>query len=259
MHVVVIHGWQEESAELVQAVAGILGITAYEARQRMAGGGPAVVARYADPLQARALAAKLTGAGVATLVVDAAEVRARTDLFIVRRFELGEGSLRLEAGNGQRAEIAYDGIDLLLPATGISGTTETKTVTERKFSLGRTVLSGGLLMTKKVTREEEVKSEEQEKVLYLHAGDRPPVVFSQDGMTYDGLGAAMKFSRELNFAYLTGELRRLSPGAVYDERLLKPAGQTKLLGPALNPETNLALAVEILARSLQSLRKWGRV
>jgi hypothetical protein len=70
-------------------------------------------------------------------------------------------------------------------------------------------------------------------------------------MTYDGLGAAMKLSRELNFTYLISELRRLSPGAAYDDRLLKRVGQTRLLGPALNPETNLDLAAEILARSLR--------
>ncbi len=259
MHVVAIHGWQEESAELVQAIGAALGMTAYEVRQRMAGGGPAVVASHADPDQVRVLAARLNEAGVATLVLDVAAVRNRGDLFIVRHFELGEVSLRLEAGNGRHAEIPYGEIDLLLPATGVTGTTETKTVTERKFSLGRTLLAGGLPMTKKVTRQEEVKGEELQKLLFLYTGDRPLVVFSQDGMTYDGLGAAMKFSRELNFAYLAGELRRLSPGAVYDERLLKQAVQAKILGPALNPETNLVLAAEILARSLRSLRKWGRV
>jgi hypothetical protein len=258
MHVVAIHGWQEESAELVQSIAGALGITAYEARQRMAGGGPTVVASHADPDQARSLAGKLNEAGVATLVLDVAAVRNRADLFSVRRFELGEGSLSLEAGNGERTEIAYCEINLLLPAIGITKTMDTKTITERKFSLGRTLMAGGLPMKKKVTRQEEVMSEERDKVLYLYAGDRLPILFSQDGMTYDGLGAAMKFSRELNFAYLTGELRRLSPAAVYDERLLKLAMQAKLLGPALNPETNLALAVEILARSLLCLRKWGR-
>ncbi len=258
MYVVAIHGWQEESAELVQGVSSALGITAYEVRQRMAGGGPAVVASHGDPDQVRALAARLNEAGVATLVVDVAAVRNRADIFFVQRFELGEGALRIETGNGQRAEIPYGEIDLLLPAIGITGTTEIKTITERKFSLGRTLMAGGLPMTKKVTRQEEVTSEERQKFLFLYAGDRPPVVFSQDGMSYDGLGPDMKFSRELNFAYLTGELRRLTPGAVFDERLLRLAAQAKLLGPSLNPETNLALAVEILARSLRSLRKWGR-
>ena len=69
-------------------------------------------------------------------------------------------------------------------------------------------------MTKKVERHETVRTEEREKVLFLYAGNRPTVLFRQNAMTYDGLGAAMKPSRELNFAFLTAELRRLCPRAI---------------------------------------------
>lgn len=257
MHVVVIHRWQEETAELVQALAVALGITAYEMRQRMIGGGPAVVAGFADPQQARTLSAKLNQSGIATLIIDADAVRSKAGRFVVRRFELKEWLLRIEAGDGQCAEIAYGDIDLLLPGTRILGQSETITVTERKFSLGRTILSGGIPLTKKVERQEEVNKEERENILYLYAGERPPVVLSQSGMVYDGLGAAMKLSRELNFAYLASELRRLCPAAGYDDRLLKRLGQVRLLGPAQNPETNLDLAFEILARSLRRGRITG--
>ncbi|HEY6873939.1 MAG TPA: hypothetical protein VI298_14535 [Geobacteraceae bacterium] len=251
MHVVVIHGWREETAEVVQAVAAALGVTVFEARQRMIGGGPAVVASFADPHQAGALAAKLNRSGVATLVVDVAEVRSGAGRINVRRFELGGASLRIEAGDGEPEGIPYGEIDLLLPGIGISGHTETTTVTERTFSLGRTIFSGGIPLTKKVERQQEVTTEQRTRLLFLYAGRRPQVVFSQSGMTYDGLGSAMKMSQELNFAYLAGELRRLSPGAAYDDRLLNRAGQVRLLGPALNPETSLDLAAEILARSLR--------
>ena len=59
----------------------------------------------------------------------------------------------------------------------------------------------------------------------------------------------MKLTRELNFAYLISELRRFCPGAKYDDRLLNRVGQVRLLGPTLNPETNLDLAIDILAAS----------
>ena len=137
------------------------------------------------------------------------------------------------------------------PAPAFLGQSETITVSERKFSLGRTILSGGIPLKKKVERQEEVNSEERENILYLYAADRPPVVFSQSGMTYDGFGAAMKLSRELNFACLKSELRRLCPAAGYDDRLLNRLGQARLLGPAQNPETNLDLAFDILARTLR--------
>lgn len=254
MHVVVIHGWQKEAAELTQALAGALGLTVYEARQRMIGGGPAVVASFADPEHAGALAAKLGQSGLAAQVIDAAELRGGFGQFIVRRFLFGERSLSIESVDGRSAGIPYREIDLLLPGTGIAGQEETVTVTERKFNLGKTLLAGGIPMTGKVERQETVKTGESERVLYIYAGSRPQAVFRQNAMTYDGLGTAMKMSRELNFAFLVAELRRLSPAAVCDERLLSRGGQARVLGPALNPENNLDLAAEVIARSLRSGR-----
>ena len=251
MHVVVIHGWKEETAELVQALSGALGITAFEARQRMIGNGPAVVANFADPEQALALAKKLNQNGISTLVVDAAGDQGKAGHFIVRRFELSDAALRVETGDRQRAEIPYGEIDLLLPATSIVEYSEKKTVTGRKFSIGKTIMASGIPMTKKVERQEEVTTEERRKVLYLYAANRPPIVFSQNHMIYDGLGKAMQLTRELNFTYLISELRRLSPAAVYDDRLRNRAGLVRLLGPALDPETNLDLGAEILAQSLR--------
>jgi hypothetical protein len=255
MHCVVIHGWKAETTELVQALSNALGITIFEARQRMIGNGPAVAANCADQAQALALADRLKQSGIATLIVDAAVIRGSAGYFIVRRFELNEAALRIEQADRQQAVIPYGEIDLLLPATSICEYSEKKTVTGRKFSIGKTIMAGGIPMSKKVERQEEVTIEERSKVLYLYAGSRLPIVFSQNGMVYDGLGAAMKLTRELNFTYLISELRRLSLGAVYDERLRNRAGLVRLLGPALDPETNLDLAVEILARALRMGRE----
>ncbi len=247
MHVVAIYHWKEESDELVQALAGALGVTAYEARPRLFGNGPAVVASFADPQRAADLARKLDQIGFATLLLDATAVRSRSGHFVVRRFELKKWSVHIESSDGQRMEILFDDVDLLLPCTSIVEVSETKTVTERKLSIGKTILSGGLPMTSKIERQEEVSSVERAKFLQLYAGKQSPAIFSQNGMTFDGLGDAMKLSRELNFAHLTSELRRLCPGAVYDDRLLNQVGQARLLGPGLSAETNLNLAVEILA------------
>jgi hypothetical protein len=258
MHVVVIYGWQHETPELTQVLAGALGLTLYEARQRLIGGGPAVVASFADPQLAGALVAKLQQGGMAALVIDAGALRSGGGQRIVRRFVFGERSLNIQSGDGQTAEIPYREIDLLLPGTSITGYAEMVTVTERKLSLGKTLLSGGIPVTSKVERQETVKSEESEKVFYIYAGGRPQVVFRQNSMTYDGLGAAMQMSRELNFAFLVAELRRLSPGAIYDDRLVGRGGQTRLLGPAQNLEKNLDLAAEVLAQGLRGGRTRSR-
>lgn len=251
MHLVAISNWKEETAELVQAFARTLGVAVYEARQRMIGKGPVVVASFADAEMALALAHKLNEIGFATLIVDARSVRSSADYFIVHRFQLKPLSMLIESSGGQQDEIPYDAIDLLCLGTSIVATSVTKTITERKLSIGKTLLSGGIPMTSKVEHQEEISQEERGKVLYLYAVRRLPVIFSQNSMNYNGFGADMKLSRELNFAHLISELRRLCPGASYDDRLLNRIGQVRVLGPTVTPETNLDLAAYILAQSLR--------
>jgi hypothetical protein len=173
VHAVVIPGWKEETAELAQAISNALGITVFEARQRMIGGGPTVLASFADPQQALVLVRKLNQNGIATMVVDATAVHGRAGYFIVRRFELNESSLCIETADRQRAEIPYGEIEVLLPATSIVEYSETKTITERKFSLGKTMLAGGIPLSKKVEYQKEVATEERGKILYLYASSRP--------------------------------------------------------------------------------------
>ncbi len=256
MHIVVINSWKEQTAEMAQMISRALGITVFEVQQRIICGCPTVLASFADPQQAFVSVKKLNQIGIATMVIDTTEVRSRTERIIVRHFELNESSLHIETSDRRSADIPYDKIDVLLPTTSTLTYSETRTTTERKFSLGKTILTGGILMSKKVKHQQETTTEKYKKVLYLYVRKRQqPVVFSQDGITYDGFGEAMKISLELNFAYLISELHRLSPGAAYDDRLLKRIGQVRLLGPTLNPETNIDLAVEILVRSLRSSPK----
>lgn len=252
MHIVAVHSWQDDDAAVALIIAETLGILVYEARQKIAGGGPAVVACFADPLQAEALAAKLDCAGVPVLIIDREEVRRRGQPFPVRRFVLQPQALQLESVSGDRCALDYNEIELLLVATSGGAMQSTATVTERKFSLGKTLLAGGIPMSKKVTHEETIISDVRDETLWLYAQNRVLAIFNRGYLNYDGLGPAMQLSRDLNFAQLKNELRRRAPQAIYDERLLKRASLIRVLGPALSPENDLDLALEIFARSLKA-------
>ncbi|MBJ6802680.1 hypothetical protein [Geomonas propionica] len=254
MFVVAIYGWQEETPELVQELAGALGIMTFEARQRLIGGGPSVVASFADHQQARALAEKVSRGGIKALIADATAVRMRSGFLIVRRFRFEGRMLNIETHNGQQETFPYADMELLITGTSVVGFSETKTIVEKKFSLGKTLLTGGIPMTSKVERQEEVSSEESEQVLYLYANDRPTTIFSLNGMNYDGFGAEMKLSRKLNFSHLISQLRLHAFGAAFDDRLLNKINQVRLLGPAQGREASLDLAAEILARCLLTSR-----
>jgi hypothetical protein len=250
MFVVAIYGWREETPEIVQALAGALGIIAFEARQRLIGGGPSVVASFADQQQAGILAKKVRDCGIKSLIVDATAVRQRGSALIVRRFRFEESALQIEGHNGRQERLPYAEMRLLITGTSVMSFSETKTVVEKKFSLGKTLLAGGIPMTKKVERQEEVTSEESEHVLYLYVNNRPTAIFSLNGINYDGFGAEMKLSRNLNFSHLVSQLRLHAPGTPFNDRLLVRNSQVRLLGCAQGREASLDLAAEILAQSL---------
>lgn len=258
MHLVVITDWPKEEAEAAKVIAEAIGGVAFEARQKIAAGGPVALASFADRKQAATLADKLLQGGIAVDVIDSEEVRNRRPPFRVHRFQLGPQALRVESLEGASCDIEYGTIDLLLVATSSSGQTQTNTSeTERKFSLGKTLLAGGVPMTKKVTREKIVTVEERDETLWLYTRNQTIAIFERAAMNYDGFGEAMQLTRDLNFNQLKSELRRLAVHAVYDDRFLKRAALIRLLGAALAPEVNLDLAFEILAGGLR--KESGRV
>lgn len=250
MHLVAIYNWNNQDDEVAGIVAATMGSLIYEARQKVAHGGPVVLASFADSQQADSLKDSLSQNGISALVIDTEAVRSRNQSHDVRRFVLGPQFLQVESFAGKLFEIEYSVIDLLLVATCRSGQMQAVTTeTERKLSLGKTLLAGGVPMTKKVKSEKIVNVEERGETLWLYAHEQEPVIFDRAAMNYDGLGEAMQFTRDLNFSHLKNELRRLAPQAEYDDRLIKRAALSRLLGAALNPETDLDLAFEILARS----------
>ena len=252
MYLVVLHDWKMEEGAVAVFVAKKLGTMAFEARQKLAGGSPVVIATFADQDHARALVDSLTQEDLPAFLIDTEEVRKNQFACYVHRFVLGEEALKVESRDGESCEIEYGTIDLLLVAICKAGEVQTTgTETSRKFSLGKTLLAGGLPMKKQVKTEKIVTVEERDEALWLYTHDRALFIFDRPVMSYAGLGEAMQLIRDLNFAHLKNELKRLAPGALFDDRLLKRAAMIRLIGPALNPEVDHDLAFEILSRSLR--------
>jgi hypothetical protein len=252
MHIVAIHDWPADETAVAKIIAEALGLVLFEARQKIAGGGPRVLGSFADGGQAELLAAQLRLGGVPALAIDVNAQRREEPVWAVRSFALEPAAVRVEGFDGRRCVVDFGRVDLLLAAICSGGPVQTTaTVTDRKFSLGKTLLAGGIPMTKTVSREETTSREERDECLWLYAQGQSPLVFTRATLNYDGLGHAKQMSRDLNFAALKRELRRAASQARYDDRLLQRANQVRLLGPALPPETHLDLACAILARTLR--------
>ncbi len=250
--VLAIYNLRGNEALLARELAAVLGRTVYEAssRVRAPGGGPSVIARYADPRAARDAAALLRTRGFDTLLLGEEELEDDARRFVVRGFELRAEEVTVES-NGARLAVRYQDVELLLRGIRIVQHEVAVGPPTRKLSLVRAALSGGLVLTKSVRPPRRPPVEEREGFLNLYVRGTPPLAWREDKLLYRSLGKALLPSRHANFAQVVAELRRRCPGAAYDERLATRAGQAQLLGPTLSSEEHLDVAISVLAAAMR--------
>jgi len=258
VYVLAIHFAPGTGEALAAPLAEALGSTLYEARARLSDpeGGPAVVATCGEIQPAWACAGRLRANGFSPLLITPEEVETNAARFQVRSFTLGEQGFTAVSRRGETAEIAYREIDFVLRGTRLEERTEVKTTEQRKFSAGRALLTGGLMLTKKTRKVEQVTTEDRDDFIQLYGEGRPPVVFHATGLNYQSLGTALQPSVAANFAQLVERLRQAAPYARYDERLANRAGRARIMGPMLK-NRHLDVAVTLLARVLRSAEARG--
>jgi len=209
-------------AELDAGVAALIetaGMTAAEARMRLAPEPPALLARL-SPDHAAALAAALAKAGAKAVAIDE-DVPSDADRFQVRTFAFEDSGASFTARDGETLRLDWEAVRLVLRGARAERTTTAHTESSTRFSLGRTVLTGGLVMTKKTTSTVHGQQESSEQFVLLHgeAGER--VLLAEGTIEFSGLGALMQPSRTANVGIIAAELKRRAPRAFHDDRLVR--------------------------------------
>lgn len=252
MFAVAIHGLEKNKEARADALAAALKVTVHEAlmRLRSPGDGPLTVAVFADRDPALQLTGRLRSAGFKTVLLTPGDMQREDGAWEVKRFGLGADGLHVETAKKDGLVVPYQEVELMLRGIGIVRSTTTETGKTRSLSIGRAVLTGGMVLSKTTRTRREVTSEQRQGFLNVYASGGSIFVFREAVLAYDSLGPELKPSRAANFAFLVSELRRRCPGSRYDERLLSRAGQAALLGPTLAPEEHLDLASALLAKVL---------
>jgi hypothetical protein len=117
----------------------------------------------------------------------------------------------------------------------------TETITRKELAPGRAVLTGGLIMKKKVTHEVTSHTNDIEPVVYVFArAASVPWCLHERQLRYDALGGAVTTSSVTNFELLVDALRMRAPTAVFD---------TRLVNRRVDVET-LDLLVHLVARGM---------
>jgi hypothetical protein len=191
------------------------GITAYEAGLLLRAASPSIVLRTEDRARAIALLGALRGRGHDTVACDAGAVVPHTAMHTVRTFGLEPDAL---VDGGER--LPWGSISALVRAVHSTRTETTEKSTDKKISLGRAALTGGLLSTKKVTSERTRVQESREHVLYVFTSSPQPWIVIASRARYDTLGAELRPSHYENFERFVTIVRARCPAAAFDDRLL---------------------------------------
>jgi len=250
---VAIRRFEGEAEERAARLAAATGLTMLEARQRTRGPGPRVVSTYGDPSEAALAEAALEVAGFAPLLIRDADLEKDAARVVARSVRLDATRLEVRTRDGRVAEAPLAAITLLLRGTAFSSGTETKVTKEKKLSVGKAMLTGGLLFTKTVEKKTTREVHEREAFLHVYTAGQAPIALRESALQHEAGGARpLEPSRAANFARLAAELRAAAPAAPWDERLLTRAGQLHLLGGVLDPEQFLDVALTVLVASYRA-------
>ncbi len=212
-----------------QAIARDLSATVYEVRLLLSSGAPAVILVTEDKNEAIRALSQLRGRGHEAVACDASAITPSGAMPQMRHFRLeNEAVVRLNSEDAEKDRMPYSSMLALVRATS-RVTTETRSEqSERKIAVATAIATGGLKLTKSVTRELVAVKEERSQVLYLFRSDgSPPWILRENAADYTSLGAERASTQIENFRRTIELLRKKAPHAVYDESLIaiKKAGE----------------------------------
>jgi hypothetical protein len=222
VYVVAIVEWKgpaDGPASGLGALAAALETTAYELKLTLSAGFPAVVLATVDESRAAAAMNAIDRHGHRAAMCHRATMVPSAAMTTLRDFALGEDVLISASAAGEL--MPYADVLALFRATHRTTTTSVEEVKERKLRPGMAIATGGLILSKKTTREVTTKTETREQVLYIFSkSGAPPWILRERGARYTGLGADLRPTSLENFATTIRRLREAAPHAYYDERLL---------------------------------------
>ena len=239
-----------------------LGVTAFEARQKLAAGLPCVVLFAPERGRTLALLDSLRRRGHGALAFDSAAVVASSAMVAVRRFHLDGDALVLDAaadgpqGAATETRVSFADMIAMVRATHRHSFETHEESKEKRFRPAAAIATGGLVLTKTVKRDIIRTAEERVQVLYIFRRGEIPRLLRETTAQYGGLGVAVRPTRLENFATTLRLLRERAPGVPFDERLLSvkkfPAPPSEPGAPRVfDPETGgVDLLAHVLAMSL---------
>jgi len=217
---IAVAGFPEAQSAMQQAAA-LCGLAMMEVRSRCAGVLPRVLVRQAPEAEARRLAAGLEALGFRTFAAEVRQIPSDAQRIVARQLEWTDSGFAVTDGRGTRHDCPFSTLALLQFGFRATSHSEIVKSTERKFSVGKALMTGGLAFSKTVEKvTEQVSTTREFCILAARTEGLPAIILYELRLGFQCLGAGLKPSRYLNLKALLERLRAL-PVPV-DDRTAQP-------------------------------------
>ncbi|WP_257306503.1 hypothetical protein [Geothrix campi] len=205
----------------IARAARLAGLAPADGARLLAGTFPRILLRVAT--EPDALIAALTAEGFLAWASDPAEVTTDARRVLVRDLTWTADGFLAQDAQGASHACPFTAVRLLQRGARTHTSTEIEKTTTRQLSLGRAVLSGGMMLTKKVTQTTERTTHAKEPFLLVQRQDgAPDLIMYEHRLSYQCLGAEMGPATLANLGLLTARFQKLCPQAPLDDRVGRP-------------------------------------
>lgn len=201
-------------------VSQITGLAPYEARLRMLGSPPVVLARRMALEDAQRWLAVLRERGHGAVAVDERMLPRPEQSVLPSEIELrGDAFVGIDR-LGRKYAVPFAEVLALVRAVEVVEQIRTHEKVDKKLALGRAVMTGGLLRNKEVRSAATDVHTDAERTLYLFRRAGPdPMVLREHELRYGGLGSLRGRTEHESFDRLAAWLQQNTPSAIHDDRL----------------------------------------
>lgn len=212
-------------ANLVRSVAAVINKSPYDTRLLLAGEIPKIIAHYDSIQITESVIRNLRDLGLVAIACRDSELRQSPQGFKVQTLEFREKEVLFGDSAGREERIGENNIFLILEGRIQTSVEVETTKSKTKFSMTKTLLTGGIPMWRKIEEKTTERSIQYEYFarLYDRKSPEPSIEILQNHMNYSFLGAKMAASSLTNFGTIILKLREVFPQAIFDDRLVKPS------------------------------------
>jgi len=210
-----------EHPEALKRAAMATGQALADVSRLLAGTLPRILVRATQ--DGDGLVQALEALGFLAFTGDVAAVPGDSDRVVARGIEWLAGGFAALDGRGQQHLCTLDSLALFQRGSRVIETSEIIKRTEKRLDVGRALLSGGLMLTKKVETTSVRTDSNKEAFLLIQRGDgRPEIIIHERRFNYACMGAAIQSSTHGNLMALLLHLRTIAPEVPFDDRVNRP-------------------------------------